>query len=247
MPRTCAFCPATANLSGEHIFSEWMDSLFPGRKFFRNVRKANQRWISEGFDWKARVVCETCNNTWMSGIEQNHAKPAMADLMLGRSVPVTTKRANSIALFAFKTAVILDHMNPERHIHFFPRQARNRFRDALKLPDNVTMWMAMFPQSREGGCLANYPTGKLGNTASVELYSCTYVAGHLMFQVLAEIKPSGWVLNPASRFEGLIVKFWPSLDSEFQWPLKSIFQTTGDIRRFSDRWKNFTFTNLTGD
>ena len=28
MRRDCAFCPATANFSGEHIWSKWMRKLF---------------------------------------------------------------------------------------------------------------------------------------------------------------------------------------------------------------------------
>jgi len=35
-------------------------------------------------DWKVRVVCEKCNNTWMSDIEHNHAKPVLTPLVTGQ-------------------------------------------------------------------------------------------------------------------------------------------------------------------
>lgn len=53
-------------------------------------------WVSERLDWKAKVVCEKCNNTWMSDIENNHAKPAVTDLIVGKvDVPIPRSRARS--------------------------------------------------------------------------------------------------------------------------------------------------------
>jgi hypothetical protein len=49
----------------------------------------------------------------MSDIENNHAKPAMSELIVGNSdVPIETLRARSIALFCFKTAAVIDLISP---------------------------------------------------------------------------------------------------------------------------------------
>jgi hypothetical protein len=122
----CAFCPNTANISAEHLWSDWMDDLFPGKKLFTKRDKEGnvlRQWVSHSLNWKAKVVCKTCNETWMSDIESKHAKPSMTDLIRLRwPLVIDEKRANSLAIFAFKTAVVFDHV------------ARNRppfFRDPL--------------------------------------------------------------------------------------------------------------------
>jgi hypothetical protein len=241
MPRECAFCPATANLSAEHVFSEWMDRLFPGKKYFHNFR-ATKSWASDTLDFKARVVCEKCNNTWMSNIESQHAKPSMTDLMVGKqNVPISQSRAHSIALFAFKTAVIMDHVNPSRHIHFFSRKVRYRFRETRDIPPNVMMWMAGHLDAKHGGCFSIYHNGQYG-PADIHLYVCNYVVGHLAFQVVAEQGATFLALSPKPGYENLAVGFWPTVPNGLVWPLKSVLKSTREFRDFGQRWSKLTIT-----
>jgi GT2 family glycosyltransferase len=52
----------------------------------------------------------------------------------------------TVSLCAFKTAVVLDRMNPQRPVSFFTTQARYAFREKLEIPCNMGMWMARFPR-----------------------------------------------------------------------------------------------------
>src|SRR5437764_7347370 len=119
MPIECAFCPATAKITGEHIWSNWMNQLFPGMTgvTFRNIERDGtvlKVWPAPKLNMKTRVVCGPCNNGWMSDIERDFAKPAMADLILGNPIgAVSRKRARGLSLFAFKTAVIANRSLPE--------------------------------------------------------------------------------------------------------------------------------------
>jgi hypothetical protein len=119
MPRECAFCPSTAKISGEHIWSAWMEQFFTGEKVFTNfmddfvlpAKSTRKIWKEGKLNWKAYVVCEPCNNGWMSDIEKWRAKPAMTDLI--KDMPGTVidqTRANNIAIFTFKTALIIDQL-----------------------------------------------------------------------------------------------------------------------------------------
>jgi hypothetical protein len=36
MEQERAFCPSTAKMSGEHIWSDWMNKVFPRKKRFHN-------------------------------------------------------------------------------------------------------------------------------------------------------------------------------------------------------------------
>ncbi len=159
MSRECAFCPETAKLSGEHIWSAWMEELIPGKKVFttRNEKEeiVSQR-MARGLDWTAKVVCKRCNEAWMSEIENKHAKPAMSDLILGRPTAISHSRAHSLAVFAFKTAVVTDHRQRKRE-PFFVRATRYRFRESLTVPPRLGIWLASFLRFRAPLRLARYP------------------------------------------------------------------------------------------
>jgi hypothetical protein len=134
-----------------------MNDLFPGEerrvhfeKIELNGTPGNQ-WEHAGLDMRANVVCRDCNNTWMSDIEYHHAKPSMSDLILGNQVEeITAARARSISLFAFKTAVITNHMLPEDE-EFFDISQRYAFRESLSIPPKVGMYLLGFPPENAGG------------------------------------------------------------------------------------------------
>jgi len=246
MSRRCAFCPETAKLSGEHIWSDWMDALYPGGKTFRGFGQLKASWKASELNLKARVVCEPCNNGWMSDIENKHAKPAMKDLILGKlDVPVSQSHAGSIALFAFKTAVILDHMNSTRATHFFSRRARDRFRETLEIPNNVSMWMAGCYEGKGGGCLAFYNHTRFQHFNTFEFYVCNYFIGHFAFQVVSESKPTGLNFTPSLGFEHLAVPFWPRIPEGFVWPPKAALKSRAEFKEFSARWHTVGVSNLT--
>jgi hypothetical protein len=250
MARECAFCPATAKMSGEHICSDWMGDLFPGQKTFRNLSpdlKSPQSWTSSKLDWKAGVVCEPCNSGWMSDVESQHAKPAMEDLISGKlDIPIPQSRANSIALFAFKTAVILDQMNQGRAGLFFPRLARHRFRERLEIPFNVRMWMAGFLPRTKGGCFSLYFESKPDYPDVFQLYVFNFIVGHFVFQVVAERCPTFLTLFPTPGFENLAVPFWPHIPVGCVWPPEVVLTTTDKFEEFAKRWQRLNIVNLTG-
>ena len=80
MPK-CAFCDHEGRLTAEHIISQWIEGLFPGKgnvKFHSEDGKGliEKTMTSDKIDYKARVVCESCNNGWMSDPQKKpHAKP----------------------------------------------------------------------------------------------------------------------------------------------------------------------------
>src|SRR5271155_2834572 len=112
--RKCAFCPHPAD-SPEHIWSVWMRELFHSKRYrFRNLDKSGTMKIFHGslIDHKAHVVCEQCNNTWMSQLEQYYFKPAMEKMITGSDkVHLDIKSIAAIVMFMFKTSVIANHMD----------------------------------------------------------------------------------------------------------------------------------------
>ena len=115
--------------------------------------------------------------------------PAMKELITGssRGIPIDQSRANSIAVFAFKTSIILDRM-AEKRDSFFPRSVRFAFKESLSIPhENVSMWFASHSSRTGGAALSLYHA--LPAPTSFELYVCNFRAGHFVFQVVAFKKP----------------------------------------------------------
>lgn len=149
--RECAFCDHTAKLSKEHITSEWMGELFPNEKEFRSTNRHGKvkEWAEPGLDISVRTVCEPCNNTWMSDIESDHAKSVMTPLMTGQlDVEFGPQQAHSLAIFAYKSAIIVDYAQRHRE-PFFSRRLRHAFKSDLFIPQNINMFLAPYvPENR---------------------------------------------------------------------------------------------------
>jgi hypothetical protein len=241
-------------MSGEHIWSDWMNALFPGKKLFRRWDQNRQLMHSrsgEALDWKAKVVCEPCNNTWMSNIESQHAMPAMSELIIGKTnVPISQSRASSIALFAFKSAVILDMLNRRRPAPFFTRSTRHSFRPLPhQIPSGVSMWLANFALPGKGRVITWYNQGEVERAGrpphSFELYICSYNVGHFVFQVVAISPQMLTTFHPLPGFESLAVPFWPRIPDNFTWPSLAI-SSIRHLEDFACRWKTVTVSSFTG-
>jgi hypothetical protein len=245
MPQTereCAFCAHSAKLSGEHIWSEWMRELFPTKKIrftsFGEKHEVLRQWSSHDIDMTAKVVCQKCNNEWMSGLESAHAKPAMTDLIVGdKELTISEMQARGIAVFAFKTAVIAEHMKRYRQ-RFYSREVRHEFAKALNIPRNTQIWMAGFLPMGSGHIHSCYHEGKIDSTNRIEMHVCTYSVGHLTFQVVsARCTLPSLLFRPMQGFDHLAAPFWPEMPVPIHWPPNDVLRTKEDWEAFSNRWR----------
>lgn len=213
------------------------DLLPPGPKHFtRTMPDGRQHQFSQDrLNWKAKVVCGTCNSTWMSDIEAQHAKPSMSDLISGKlDIPILPPRAAAMALFAFKSAVVVDHMARNR-TPFFSRSIRHAFASTLSIPANVSMWLAGFLPMGTGSINAFYHSGKVEGH-SLELYTCTYAIGRLVLQIVAANHGRKVSLRPKAGYEFPSVPFWPGLVEGFVWPAPDVLRTSNGLLGFAERW-----------
>ncbi|MGA3081476.1 MAG: hypothetical protein ABSD44_08855 [Terracidiphilus sp.] len=238
----CAFCPHTGKLSAEHIASAWMRELFPGRRtaWIQNDNmKERKTFETDSIDWTAKVVCENCNNTWMSAIEGKHAKPALTPLITGQmDIPIDRSRAHSMALFAFKTAVVLDHTQRFRE-PFFSKRIRYAFRQHLAIPNMVNMWFCGIKDHRGNGQFKSaYMKGDASPAEHFLMYVCTCAIGCFVFQVLAVTQIGNARFSPLGGFEGLGEPFFPSIRRGYIWPPRFALDGVSEFEAFADRWRN---------
>jgi hypothetical protein len=240
--KQCAFCQHTGKLSNEHIVSQWMHYLFPNRFTAQYVgdKSKTHKFHAEKLDWKAGVVCKNCNETWMNDIETQHAQIALPALISGKvGVRIGRKEADSIAYFAFKTAVVLDHAN-RRPSPFFSRRLRYAFREHLLIPDFVNMWLCGY--ARHGGSVhvkTVYHDGETPAGYRLHSYVCTCALGSFVFQVVAVKQFGSCRLRPVAGFKhDLAIPFWPRIPKNFVWPPRTALQNISDFDRFAEMWQD---------
>lgn len=246
--KECVFCDHKGKLTKEHITGKWMNELFPGNLAVKSTDRITgmtreMKWKT--LEFQARLVCKKCNETWMSNIESKHAKPVMTPLITGQTnVPIDLAEARSIALYSFKTAVILDHLSRER-TPFFDRATRHEFRKSLGIPINVQMWLCGFAGHRGGGhFLTLYHQPKPASGESWLMYVCTFAIGNLAIQVVAiKNKPRPGYIDPTRGFESLAVPFWPGLPRDFIWPATQALRNPAEFSAFAGRWQNIRVTD----
>jgi hypothetical protein len=245
----CAFCPKVAILTGEHIWSEWMGKLFNQKEYLiiqrDKDRKIIKTWKRKKLDKKIPVVCQNCNNEWMSQLESN-AKTAMKDMALHTAPKtLTSQELESIAIFAFKHMVITDHgaQRPDgsKRNPFFTTSTRMKFAASLTIPSGVQMWIAAF--DRHFGVLdTRYYIFPSLAEAVFEVYAFTFGVGHLVIQAIA-----CRIINPLmlgmpvpvgfadERWHSLASPFWPLGTKPVCWPPVKLL-TTRKIDEFCQQW-----------
>lgn len=221
-----------------------MDDLFPRRKRFTRYGESGEvlnEWVSDALDHKAKVVCGSCNNGWMSDLENRHAKIALTDLIIGNETHIDALRAKAIARFAFKMAVIADHMGRGKTAPFFSEKARRYFAKSLTIPRGINMWCAGFLPQGTGQLYAGY--GEVEEDGFyLHLFGTTCAIGHFAFQVLAaktnfDVPP----FAPKIGFETLAVPFWPTVPYRTFFPFADVLRTKAQFNKFAERWKAITF------
>jgi hypothetical protein len=254
----CAYCSYTGRLTKEHIFSKWMSKVLAHPTNPRNARRptrmadtegVNSAYLTREIDLAPRVVCDDCNGTWMSNIENKYAKPYMTPLILGKEgITVDSVCARAIALFAFNTAVSMDYSMFIKYGYkgvrpSFPRSVRHAFRESLQIPPNVQMWMF----SRAGDDLGVSYYGEDIHTLSASkqkghIHVSTCGIGKFGFQVVSVIPPIRLKVIPSPGFEHLCVPFWPDPIDDFSWPVTLPIPAVQEFVNFSRRWESPKFS-----
>lgn len=147
--RRCIFCGG-GPLTREHVFGEWFRKLVgineprPGSVTHHVPGSA----IEHDFEAipsarTARVVCQECNNGWMSRLEQE-ASIILTPLLQGQSGTLSNADLETLARWAFKTAYVLDAASPGSGASF-PATHRYALRERGELPARSAVWMTTWP------------------------------------------------------------------------------------------------------
>lgn len=109
----CVFCHSSSKMSREHVLPNWLCDLYPNETMITNqfVGKSQKTWPSKIFQHKAKVVCEPCNNGWMSKLE-GEAKPILTKLMRLSTTIIDQNEQAILSFWAQKTLLMLNQAVP---------------------------------------------------------------------------------------------------------------------------------------
>jgi hypothetical protein len=247
MPKECAFCPSRATLTGEHLWSDWINGVLP-KSSYSFTRKdtpsgKSSTWKGENLNLKARVVCGPCNHGWMSDIESNEAKPSLSPLIRDTSPEILPARVLiSIAIFLLKTAVVADHMRTGG-TPFFTAAERYTFRETQCIPLGVSMWIGALEDSFRGTFRTAHVVPVAASENDFGLYVFTFVVGHLALQLVgakwATHNPNRNFLPPIQMESdaSFFAQFWP-LGGAVKWPPQD-FIPVRFLNDLTDRWRTY--------
>ena len=213
----CTFCLSRPpKLSGEHIWDDWVSRMrlaHKGReKFVITDYDDNEvpvrSYTKSSIDKKLPVVCEPCNNGWMSDIVNLEARPSLKELIFHtREQSLLSRGLVGLARFTFLKSVILDAVRRESD-RFYGTSIRQQFMSSRTIPPGVQIWLASYGSSEHHGhTWTSYFKPQETPIKGIEFYFFTYAVGFLVMQLTC----SRWIAK-VRRNERL-----PSFGAHHQW------------------------------
>jgi hypothetical protein len=187
------------------------------------MNPTRREWLRRSFQEKTRVVCQSCNNGWMSKLEEA-AQPVLTPAIQRSRCLLTADEQAVAAAWAFKTCLVFQASQAER-----PIAPPTHFYDLRRLgnpPRQVSIWISSHYRARQDALNSAYVQRPLsleaqdGESASGKVvgYLCFLAVGGVSFLVV------GHHYNGSAEvsLEGLITdaldQIWPDPSGALLWP-----------------------------
>jgi len=240
----CVFCGGTG-LSKEHIWSDWMGSLFPrnsehGESWSSMNRDGGSTEIGwtvppissarQGsvFQRKVRVVCKRCNNGWMSRVV-DRAKPHAKRMILGETFQLNREEQTDLAAWIGITTVIQEFAN-RLGARRIPPEDRTVLINTEAPPLSWSIWIAGYAGKSWAPMRHHHipmvyskpPSDEEPNPPSGALQLTTFTLRELLVHVFTStqaerIEAYRSYIHGASNSEKL-QQLWPIVGNTLNWP-----------------------------
>ncbi|MGD0404603.1 MAG: hypothetical protein ABSB66_15565 [Candidatus Acidiferrales bacterium] len=247
MPQKCLFCDNKSG-SHEHLWPAWIHSLVQIKTPIRIQIGAKPVQISPDPELTIKTVCGTCNNGWMSALEEK-CIPIIGALVQDQSTPLDDSQKELLSAWALKTAMVTDSTNKRRE-PFYERSERVKLRENYTIPDRTIVWIGRASKSSLAALGTDVwidipPILKVAKSTAT-----TIIVGHLVIQVFSIHVLSGHLQNDAAitavqpkpgPWDDTLIPIWPIDGRRVVWPPKLTFDTVNhgplSIAVLLDRWK----------
>jgi hypothetical protein len=217
-PDACPFCDSTSDLTREHVWPDWYSKQLQTRG--RTLAGDNVR--------RDRIhvtvpVCSTCNNTWMSVLE-NDTKSVLTSMMRAgnresQPIQIMVDQQKRLATWAVKTAYLIDALGrpavPGGFLQEFALQRAPNESTIVWVGGYTPDLLAARYDKRaldflcHGAPTRNSPNG----------FVVTFTIFNVLFQVVGHFNGGPAVLNDNRRqYDPAIFRIWPTLNTTLLWP-----------------------------
>ncbi len=218
--RLCAFCGLPGKMTREHIFGRWLPALGLGDEpvelLAGPLNRPYTRYKAQApFTQTVNGICQTCNNGWMSKLEQV-AQTALTPAIQGESSVIKHADIAAIVAWAQKTllvSLLVSSKKARSEGYGIPteeyRSLFARSNDLQPLPSQF--WIGRSAAGRSGGAWGSplaFVNGGSHQDGLPDGYAITVTIGELLlFGVRLPGSTQRLDLNPTSG----VVPFFPAV------------------------------------
>ena len=256
----CIFCgPTTEKMTKEHLWPKWVKEHHHRHGIGVGGYKTRRRRTNEGLrvygtkgiELTARVVCEKCNQGWLSALE-GHVKPLAIPLMLGQQHELTAENQVLLSTWISKLAMLYEHTG--QGAKFFNQTDRSGLMERLEPPEDVEVWLASYVGPRALILSQHSATEPEWQSELDKFQVISGAVDRLAFQLVArrwkEPRPSDlemegflsvspWSPVATATWALATVRLWPVTTPCCSWPPRMDVDFEG-FRQFADRWAGQT-------
>lgn len=196
----------------------WVARLYPGEAWWRHesmgpdggdtkIKRAKRPSV------KSRKFCATCNNVWMSQLEQA-VQPILTEMIEGRRIRLDAARQELVAFWVCKTTLAFESMEPTSR-RFAPDAVYPALYEARAPLDRCQVWLA---RRRAGPSVAWHRAHTLAREDTAEDgFGATLAMGQMVAHVLWHPEGAGHLLL-ARRLANTLIQIWPIRRQTRVWP-----------------------------
>lgn len=240
--KQCLFCENYAN-SKEDTFPLWLLEVIGKQDdMVKAVRGLPTRIQKGSAALRIRTVCETCNNGWMSRLEQDTI-PILRPLLLDLSIPLPSEQQTVLAAWVMKTGMVLDSIYT--HTHFYQKNERTDLRENSVVPSATVIWIGRFFGNGKHAGLSDFSMDCAPDTKVANGCVITLIFGRVVFQILS-VRPRPDYKERQlhapfrrGRWNELLTQIWPNTQDRITWPpaLSFTLYSEFSVRSLLDRFK----------
>jgi hypothetical protein len=243
--RYCIFCEGRAT-SKEDAWPMWLTRRLGATEAGiveaqRGKQKPNT-WIAGKAGLKVRFVCASCNNGWLSRLE-NRVKPIIEGLFDEESVALGFSDQNTLAAWGVKNAMVHEALRLGTP-WFFMNSERNAMRDSLQLPPLTSIWIAKCIEHNGVYCKASDLSGVSDVSKDlVKVYVTTMGFGPLAIQVVCRkfLNSIPTIMEVTTDmqlgpWDQVTLQIWPIHVKQIIWPASMGLIGEHGLDKFSERW-----------
>ena len=226
LPIPCIFCDKNSG-SEERLWPAWMHRLVTFAPI--NTQEGTGPVISgQDSEMMINTVCHTCNNGWMSLLEQKNVS-RLKPMLLNTPITLDPGGLKLIAEWAVKTAMVAESIKTRNaNRNFFTREERIAMRGNRTLPDRTRVWIGALSESDIGCHGTDYTIMIDGGKTRIGTGSvCTIYAGHFVVQTVTEHlnKPymsedKAFITSPLGTGDERLIEIYPDRPKRVNWPPK---------------------------